>query len=85
MNKMTISASNLYLVVTYISYDGISGDTDYLYTDRAEAEEAAKKANEYTQKLNSSLKYSVMDLYEYISEVKSEATLAGVYAERERY
>lgn len=80
---MTISTSELYIVVTYISYDGISGDTEKLFTDRKEAEASAEESNEYTKKHNSKLKYSVMTLDDYISEVKSESYSNGKQAERE--
>ena len=82
---MSISASNLYIVVTYISYSGISGDTDTLFTDRKEAEDAATESNNYFARQNSTLKSSVMTLDDYISEVRSEARDEGRRDERDSY
>jgi hypothetical protein len=81
---MTISASNLYIVVTYISYSGISGDTGTLFTDRKEAETAAEEASKHAL-CGMSLKYTVMDLDDYISEVRSEARDEGRRDERDAY
>lgn len=80
---MTISASNLYIVVTYISYSGISGDLDNLYTDRSEAEAEAERATIQSQEWRGCLRYSVMDLADYISEVRSEARDEGRRDERD--
>jgi len=82
---MSISASNLYIVVTYISYSGISGDTDTIFTDRKEAEAAATESNNYFARQNSTLKSSVMTLDDYISEVRSEARDEGRRDERDSY
>jgi hypothetical protein len=82
---MIISTSNLYIVVTYISYSGISGDTDNIFTDRKEAESAAAESNEYMKNRNCTLKYSVMTLDDYISEVRSEARQQGYQDFRDNY
>jgi hypothetical protein len=74
---MTISSNDLYIVVTYVSYDGISGNTENLYTDKAEAEKEAAESTKRAAAQNSTLKYSVMDLYDYIQEVRSEARQQG--------
>jgi hypothetical protein len=79
---MKISADNLYIVVTYISYDGVSGDLDNLYTDKAEAEQdAVQRSNMRSVGVN--LKYSVMDLYDYIQEVKQDARSRGEMNQRD--
>jgi hypothetical protein len=72
-----ISASDLYIVVTYVSYDGISGDTENLYTDKAEAEKEAAERTKESGRRSPSLTYSVMDLYDYIQEVRSDARAEG--------
>jgi hypothetical protein len=82
-NKVKISADDLYIVVTHISYDGISGDLDNLYTDKAEAEkDAAERSNMRAVGVN--LKYTVMDLYDYIQEAKQDARDQGQMNERDR-
>lgn len=72
------------MVVTYISYCGISGDLDNLYTDKLEAEAEATRHNDFPVTLGCKLKYSVMSLYDYIDELKSEARDLGRNDERER-
>lgn len=77
----TLSASDLYIIVCFVSYSGISGDTDTLYTDKAEAERVAAERSEHVF-VGMKLKYSVMTLDDYISEVKSESYSDGQQAER---
>jgi hypothetical protein len=78
----TVSASSMYIVVTYISYCGISGDLDSIYLDKAEAEKAADQMNTAPTQFSTRLKYQVMDLYDYIQELKSEARSDGAQDER---
>lgn len=80
----TLSASNMYIVVTYISYSGISGDLDSIYMDKAEAEKEAEDRNNSKSVFGTKLKYQVMELYEYIQELKSEARMDGAQDERNR-
>lgn len=80
---MTISSCDLYVIACYISYSGISGDTDRLYTDKAEAEKAAEEVS--VSKYGVSLKYTAMTLSDYISEVRSEAYQDGARSERDSY
>jgi hypothetical protein len=78
---MKISADNLYIVV-HTSYDGVSGDLDNLYTDKAEAEQdAVQRSNMRSVGVN--LKYGVMDLYDYIQEVKQDARSRGEMNQRD--
>lgn len=78
----TVSANDLYIVVTYSRWDGVSGDTDRLYTDKAEAEKEAASTNAIWEKNNSSLKSSVITLSDYIDDVKRDEYLRGQDAER---
>jgi hypothetical protein len=75
--RMTLSASDLYIVVCYISYSGISGDTDNLYTSKEEAEKVAEADTNQSNTMFAKLRYSVMTLDEYIYEVKTESYQAG--------
>jgi hypothetical protein len=81
----TFSANQLYIVVTYIRYSGISGDLDNLYDDKEEAQRMADKMSRPDRNLPNlgSLKYSVMTLDDYIDEVKSEARSDGRQDERD--
>jgi len=82
-NKMKISASDLYIIATHVSYDGISGDTENIYTDKAEAEKAAAERSNLLM-LGSSLKYAAMTLDDYIDEVKQDARWQGEMNQRNR-
>lgn len=72
------SASQLYVIVTYISYDGISGDTDNIFTDMAQAQQEADRINaEQKARYSTTLHYSVMKLSEYIREYGDKERSAG--------
>lgn len=72
---MIVSAHELYIIVTYIFYEGISGDTDNLYTDKDDAQKMADKLSEPTRL--GKLKHIVMSLSDYIRELESEARQQG--------
>jgi hypothetical protein len=82
---MEFSSYDSYVVVCYISYSGISGDLNHIYTDRAEAEQAAEVANVHYSSLNSSLRASVMTLDDYIDELRSEARTEGRLSVNDSY
>lgn len=73
----TISISDLYIVVCYISHSGISGDTDNLYTDKAEAEKVAEMMSQPPAGHSTSIKHTVVTLDNYFDEVKRERYMDG--------
>ena len=81
---MTISASDLYIVVNSMPYCGLSGDTENIYTGRAEAEADAEERSRQVF-CGMTIRYYVMDLSDYISEVRSEARDEGRRDERDSF
>lgn len=73
----SVSMSDLYITVCYISYDGISGDTDTVYFSKAEAEQAAaaRMSEAESCTLGVKLQYSAMSLYDYMQARVEEARL----------
>jgi hypothetical protein len=72
----TISAESMYIVCSHSGYDGLSGDTENLYTDREEAERDAVKRSAHVF-AGMSIKYYVLDLFDYIMQVRDEARQDG--------
>jgi hypothetical protein len=79
----TLSAYDLYVVVTYGSYSDPSCSLDKIYTDKAEAEKARDDENRSWEKHKSSLKSEVMTLNDWFSEAKQNAYINGQIAERD--
>jgi hypothetical protein len=71
----TISADRMFIICSH-GYDGISGDTENLYTDREEAELAATQRSAHVF-VGMSIKYYVLDLFDYIMQVRDEARQDG--------
>lgn len=78
-----VSAYDLFVVVTYGSYSDPSGNTDTIYTTKAEAQAECDNENRIWEKNKSSLKSQVMTLDEWISEAKQNSYCNGQQAERE--
>jgi hypothetical protein len=81
----TVSASDLFILVTYSQYDGISGDTENIYTDKAEAEAKAAEMSKVIPGTTMSIKYHVLTLDDYIDEIKTEYRQLGRQDERGDY